>query len=141
MNDEPLEPFEQQLLSMRTRGAPLQLRSAVIIEVQRELRRARWDRRFARATALLLVAGVGLNSAVVWRMAGPGSSLSANVARSNSQPSLVETAVIVAEATDAATGIRFAHQMAAMGGRTLTADESAALDAAVQHSSTNRDRG
>ncbi|MEX2316189.1 MAG: hypothetical protein WD669_03490 [Pirellulales bacterium] len=141
MNDEPLEPFEQRLLSMRARQAPQQLRSSVLSEVQRELRRARWDRRFARAAAVLLVAGIGLNAAVVWRTAGPGHSLSANVARSNSRPWLVETAVIVAEATDAATGIRFAHQMAAMGGRTLTADESAALDAAVRQASTNGDRG
>jgi hypothetical protein len=40
----------------------------------------------------------------------------------------------VAEATDAATGSQFARQLAALRGRKLTADEAAAIDAAVGHS-------
>ena len=50
----------------------------------------------------------------------------------DSQPSLVATAIVVAEATDAPTARRFAHQLAAMRGRTLTDDEAAAIEVAVR---------
>ncbi len=53
------------------------------------------------------------------------------VAKSNTRQSLVDTAIVVAEATDAATGRRFARQVAAISGHELTADEAAAIDAAI----------
>ena len=55
--------------------------------------------------------------------------------------SLVDTAVVVAEATDAATGSRFARQLAAMSGEELTAHEQKAIDAAVRHVMANGNKG
>ena len=81
---------------------------------------------------MLLVVGVGLNVAIGLRSAGSRDAAPQQIARSSSQQSLVETAIVVAEATDAATGSRFARQLAAMSGRELTADEAAAIDAAVE---------
>lgn len=135
MNPEPLDEFEQQLASARQVGAPTALRGRVLSDVERELRAARWDRRLARAAVVLLVVGVGLNAALVLgenetRIA-PHRQLTAN----NSQQSIVETAIIVAEATNGETGRQFARQMAALTGRQLTDQEIATIDAAT------RDRG
>jgi hypothetical protein len=52
--------------------------------------------------------------------------------QARSRQSLVETAVVVAQATDAATGRRFARQLAAISGHKLTADDAAAIDAAIE---------
>jgi hypothetical protein len=103
-----------------------------LAEVQRELRSARCDRRWARAAAVLLAAGVGLNVAIGLRTVGSVDGSQQSVIRSSARKSLVDTAVVVAEATDAATGSRFARQLAAMSGRELTSDEAAAIEAAVR---------
>jgi hypothetical protein len=124
-----LEEVERRLAGLQTNGAPRELQPAVLADVNRELRAARWDRRLARAAAVLLVAGIVLNLAIGFR---PVSSraMSQPVASTRSQ-SLVDAAVVVAEVTDAATGSRFARQMAAMAGEELTSSEAAAIDAAV----------
>jgi hypothetical protein len=67
-----------------------------------------------------------------------------SIARPTSQQLLIDTAIVVAEATDASTGIRFARQLAAMSGHELTRDEAAAIDAAIQREeshATNGNRG
>lgn len=130
MNDESIEHIELQISAASQIGAPIELRMAVLANVQRELRAAKWDRRLVRAAAVLLVVGVGLNVGIVLKPAVE-RGVSSQVAESNARQSLVDTAVVVAEATDAKTGSEYARQMAAMMGHKLTADDVAAIDAAV----------
>lgn len=130
MNDESLKQVEAQLVGLLPVDAPRELRATVLADVRHELRAARWDRRLARAAAVLLIVGVGLNAGIVWKPAVDRGRPS-QVAASNARQSLVNTAVVVAEATDARTGSEYARQMAAMIGHTLTADDLAAIDAAI----------
>jgi hypothetical protein len=129
MSSKSRDEIERQLAGLAPSAAPRELRTAVLDGLQRELRAARWDWRLARAAAALLVVGAVLNLAIGLR---PIDSRGMNqpVAGTRSQ-SLVEAAVVVAEVTDAATGSRFAHQMAAMAGVELTTAEAAAIEAAV----------
>ena len=135
MNIEPLDEFEQQLATAQLFRAPDDLRSAVLNEVGREFRAARWDRRFARATAVLLIVGVGINASLAMLAPGSNNSQINQVAHDQSQQSLIDTAIVVAEATNAETGRNFARQMAALAGRELTDHEIATIEAAT------RDRG
>jgi hypothetical protein len=64
MENEALEEIERQLTGLHPSAAPGALRAAVLAGVQRELRGARWDRRLARAAAVLLVLGVVLNVSI-----------------------------------------------------------------------------
>jgi hypothetical protein len=130
MNDESLEQVETRLVGLRPMGAPHALRGAVLADVRRELRATRWDRRLARVAAVLLVVGVGMNSGMGLKPAREYSR-SLQVVDSSARQSLVNTAVVVAEATDARTGGEYARQMAAMIGHKLTAEDLAAIDAAV----------
>ena len=132
MNDESMETVERRLACFDSRGVPPGLRENVLADVQRELRAARWDRRLARAAVVLLVVGVGMNVAIGLRPSDSGSDRVAQNHSGEARRSLVETAVVVAQATDASTAIQFARQLAAMTGRELTPDEAAAIDAAVQ---------
>lgn len=136
MDQEPLDEFERQLAATRPAGAPTDLRRAVLNDIERELRTARLDRRLARAAVLLLVVGVGMNASLAILSSRPNDSRAGQVANDRSQESLVETAIVIAEATDAETGRQFARQMAALSGRELTDQEIAAIDAAA-----NGDRG
>ena len=140
MSGENVEHIEQQLAGLKPAGAPRALRAAVLADVQRELRASRWDRRLVRAAAVLLIIGVGMNAAIGFRSARDGRPAHL-VAESGARQSLVETAVVVAEATDARTGSRYARQLAAMIGHALTEDEAAAIDAAVHLSPTPRTNG
>lgn len=145
IDQESLEQFEQQLTATRTAGAPAELRRFVLNDVERELRAARWDRRLALAAMILLAIGVAMNSSLALRGVRPYEPRASDVARVRSPESLIETAVVVAEATDAETGRIFARQLAAMSGRELSGDEIAAIDAAIlrasTHTTTNGDRG
>lgn len=136
MDQEPLDEFERQLAIARPAGTPTDLRHVVLNDVERELRAARWDRRLARAAMVLLVVGVGMNASLALPGSRPSDARTGQFANDRSQKSLVETAIVVAEATDAETGRQFARQMAAMSGRELTDQEIAAIDAAA-----NGDRG
>ena len=143
MNDDSLEQIERQLAALPTSGAPRELREAVLAGVRRELRAARWDRRVARAAAVLFVVGLGLNLSVGARHADLRSGRT-GIAKASSQ-SLMDTALVVAEATDAATARRFARHLAAMAGVELTGAEAAAIDAALEqaapHTTENGNRG
>jgi hypothetical protein len=145
MSDERFEQIERQFAAMRAVGSPAELRGAVLGSVERELRAARWDRRLARVAAVLFGMGIGINvSSGLWSD-GIGGGRLVRERRSETRPSLVDTAIVVAEATDAPTALRFARQMAALTGRKLTDGETAAIDAAVQRTApqlgTNGDRG
>ncbi len=137
MSDESLERIERQLASLRPDGAPAELRGAVLAGVRSELRAARWDRRLARAAVVLLAVGVGMNVIVAVRPDGFVGR--APVARGPSQATLLAAAATVAEATDAETGIRFAHQLAALGGVALDSDQSSAIDAAARERAARHD--
>jgi hypothetical protein len=131
MKDDGVEELAERLAGVKLDGPPNELRSAVLAGVHRELAAARWDRRFARAAAVLLAIGVGMNLAIGLQSGGVMSS-NRQVAGGPSRESLVQVAVTVAEATDAETGSRFARQMAAMSGMSLDSEQSAAIDAAVK---------
>jgi len=129
MDDEPIEELERQLTATPTPLAPVGLRAAVLHDVHRELRAARWDRRLARAAVVLLVVGVGLNAAMVLPRHAPSSQI---LTTKPTHESLVLVGISVAEATDVPTGKRFARQLAAITGRRLSRVDAAALDAAVE---------
>ncbi len=141
MSDEHLEQIERQIASMPTFGSPMELRDKVLERTNRELRAARWDRRLARAAAVLLVVGIGMNAAIGLRPSLSGKHSVASSRAAEARQSLVDTAVVVAQATDAGTALQFARQLAAMTGHELTADETAAIDAAVQRQSPHGEQG
>ena len=116
-------------------GAPPELRGAVLRDVQRELRASHWDRRLARVAAVLLVVGVGLNVSIGMKSVRDNANLIAD--QGQSRQSLIDTAVVVAQATDADTGSHYARQLAAMIGQPLSDDEATVVDAAVQYSTNN----
>jgi hypothetical protein len=112
MYDDDQE-LEQRLACAMPRSAPAGLRDATLAQVQRELRASRWDLRLGRLAAAIFVVGVGLNAGLALQGdARPGAK--ARMA-ANSQAALAETAVIVADATDAETARRFVRQMASLG--------------------------
>ena len=84
-----------------------------------------------RTAALLLIFGVGLNIALAFPDARPRGAGQGQVARNPSPEVLIDTAIVVAEATDAETGRQYARQVAALSGRVLTDQEIAAIDAAA----------
>jgi hypothetical protein len=141
---DSLDEVERNLAALRPHRAPSELRAGVLDAVHRELRAARWDRRLARAAMLLVMVGLGLNLMLGMRPVKPSHSLPPDLARSTSPQLLVDTAVVIAEATDASTGSRVARQLAAMSGHELTRDEAAAIDAATERGrnhSTNGNQG
>jgi hypothetical protein len=145
MNNDPIDEIERQIAERLPSGAGAGLRSAVMADVHRELGASRWDRRMARVAASLLIAGLVLNVAVNRRLPDSSDSGRLAAARSNAAGTLVDRAVIVAEATDPVTGQRFARQLAAITGRALTRDEAAAIGSTVQKKSsrpeTNNSKG
>jgi hypothetical protein len=131
MDDESLNDIERCLASVSSPHVPSELRADVLRDVHRELAAARWDRRLARAAAVLLAVGVGMNLAMGLQSSG-SSGVIRRIAAGPSRDSLVQVAVTVAEATDPETGSRFARQLAAMSGVPLSSEQSAAIDAAVK---------
>ena len=137
MSDESLEQVECHIASMCVIGSPIELRAAVLSNVRRELRAACWDRRMARAATVLFALGIGLNAAI----GQPDGSGSGNVLRarpSETQLSLVDTAIAVAQATDGPTGEQVVRQLAAMTGRELTADEAVAIETALRRPTSRK---
>jgi hypothetical protein len=144
MSEESFEAIEQQLSMSFRHNAPPELRPAVLVDVERELRASRWDRRLGQTAFGLLAVGVGLNAGIILQESIGDGARDRPLAHVASRQSLVDTAVLVAEATDSATGSRFARQLAAIIGRELTADEAAAIDAAVRpagRETTNGNKG
>lgn len=141
MDDEFVDMIKQQVAGGQQLSVAAALREEVLRGVQRELRAARWDRRLARAAVVLLVVGVGMNVASERFSRSIGGVARPPIARGESRQSFVETAIVVAEATDPATGSRLARQLAAMSGHDLTADERAAIEAAVRRAAVNGSKG
>lgn len=133
MDDETLAQVESQLAGLPTSGLPAALRAAVLADVQCELREARWDRRLACITFGLMAVGLALNFSA-GRLSPTPAPLPAAIARSRVDSSLIQTAVFVAEATDASTGRSYARQVAALSGREISPEEAAAIDQAIEHS-------
>jgi hypothetical protein len=128
MNDEHDEHIERSHLNLQMRPAPSHLRSAVLSDVERELRAARWDRRLARAAAVLLAVGISMN---MLTSVAPRSAPRVGRADLQAPESLTSVAVAVAETTDANTGRQFVRRLAALAGWSLGGEQAAAIDAAV----------
>lgn len=131
MHHSSFDDFEQQLAPPQSGGAPPALRRVVLDDVNRELRAARWDRRLARVAVVLLVVGVGLNGALALSGGSPRDPRPRQFAVDANSKSLVETAIVVAKATNVETGRQFARQIAALNGRELSDEELASIDAAT----------
>jgi hypothetical protein len=145
MEHESFGHVEHRLAGMQLCGAPGELRAVTLAKVHCELRAARWDLRMARVAAALLTVGIGLNMAIGYQSAGFLERPSQGIARVNSQQSFLDVAVLVAQATDAATGSQIARQLAARSGLELTDAEAAAIDAAAKtatsHANSNGSKG
>ena len=126
MDDNQLKLLEQRL-GQGSSPAPAALRDEVLAAARRELRAQRWDRRFSRAAVLLVVAGVGLNVGA-GLLGESTASLSATYATNDA---VVRTAVAVARATDVETGRLMAHQLAAIQDQSISPQQLAAIDAAI----------
>lgn len=135
MND-PLIQIEQRLASTSA-NAPPELRAMVLAGVNRELKSSQWDRRLARAAALLLTMGVALNAVMAFGLAG----LPHAPTQPTSSERLLQTAVTVARATDAETGRKIARQIAAWSGHTMTSEQLDSLDAALDAELSNGKEG
>ncbi len=105
-------PLEARLARCAPAGAPNELRTAVLGQVRRELRAARWDRRLARVAAVLLAVGVG-SSGMILR---PNAAGSAGPSSRPTPQTIGRLAATVAGATDLETARQFARQMAALQG-------------------------
>ncbi|WP_442481369.1 hypothetical protein [Aeoliella sp. SH292] len=125
MND-PLTAIEEQLTGEMPARAPSPLRDAVMKEVHRELKSARWDRRLTKVAGTVLAVGIALNVALM--VGGDDFSAPRSTA---SNASLVQTAVAVARATDAQTARQLVSQISAWNGHVMTTEQLAALDAAI----------
>jgi hypothetical protein len=123
MDEETLE----RRLEANNGGAPESLRNAVLAATRRELRAQRWDRRLGRAAAALVLAGIGLNAGV--GLISERSTSSSTAFATND--ALVRTAVAVARATDVETGRLLAHQLAVIQDQSISPQQLAALDAAI----------
>ncbi len=141
MDDDSFHAIERQITRVRALDTPRELCGVVLSDVQRELRAARWDRRLARAAVVMLVVGLGLN--LVNGLSPSALDRREQLQVANVRPAIVETAIVVAEASDAITAQQIARQIAAMSGHKLTDDEEAAIDAATRRAprGTSKDRG
>lgn len=141
MSDDILNDIERQIVATDAASLPGDLRGKVLADMQRELRAARWDRRLARIVATVLIIGVGLN--VVNVMRSSAVDRPAALHAMNERSAVVDTAIMVAQVSDAATAQQFARQIAAVMGRKLTDDEEAAIGAATRRMprGTSGDRG
>lgn len=126
MDDNRLKLLEQRL-GQGSSPAPGSLRDEVLAATRRELRAQRWDRRFSLAAMLLVLAGVGLNLGVGLR----SESSSSPPATYTTNDAVVRTAVAVARATDVETGRLMAHQLAAIQDQSISPQQLAAIDAAI----------
>ena len=124
-----LQPVEDQLARWRPDGAPAELRTVVLGQVRRELRAACWDRRLARAAAVLLVVGVVMNVAIIWQHSGPAGG---HVPTRPTPQTIGELAATVAEATDIETGSLFARQMAALGGWPASGEDASIIEREIR---------
>jgi hypothetical protein len=131
MNEHEFEHLEHLLSTRILPGPPATVRAAVLAEVRQELSASRWDWWLARVAGMLLVVGLGMNAAL---SISPSRTKPMAVARVPNPASLAQVAASVAESTDAQTGRRFAIELAALAGWTLSREDFATIDAAVKTS-------
>ena len=134
MSDNSFNMIELQIAGVGAPAAPRELRAAVLGDVQRELRAARWDRRLARAAVVLLVVGLGLNAAMRLPRHAPSSRF---LAATPNPESFAQLAISVAEATDIQTGRQVARRIATMTGQPLSGEDAAALKGGVERSTSH----
>jgi hypothetical protein len=126
MDDQSLAELERRLGQQRSIEAPDALRALTLLQVKRELRAARWDRRLGRIAAALVLTGIGLNAGV-----GLISEHSTSASIFATNDALVRTGVAVARATDVETGRMMAHQLAVIQDQSISPQQLAAIDAAI----------
>lgn len=129
MNDNPLEPLEDQLSRARPPKASAELRAPVLAAVNRQLAAQRWDRRLARLAAVLLVVGFGLNWTVGIRDEG---RIQEAIGVAASPEAIVDAAVAAARATDVETGGRIAQHLSALGGSELSPQQLTAIERVIR---------
>jgi len=127
MDDQSLAELERRLGQRSGVEAPDALRALTLSQVERELRAARWDRRLGRVAASLVLTGIGLNAGV--GLSSEHSTSSSTAFATND--ALVRTAVAVALATDVETGRLMAHQLAVIQDQSISPQQLAAIDAAI----------
>jgi hypothetical protein len=129
MNNNPLEPLEDQLSRARQPAAPVELRAPVLAAVHRQLAAQGWDRRLARMAAVLLVVGFCLNWTISLRDEG---TVRGAIGVASTPEAIVDTAVAVARATDVETGSRIAQHLSALGGTSLSPQQLTAIEQVIQ---------
>jgi hypothetical protein len=129
MNDNQNDPLETLISGEHATSVPSDLRTAVLSQVDRQLRTCRWERRLTRATVLLLFIGIALNAKLGWE--GEGHS-AVNYAQNTTQEKLIEVGVSVAETTDVETGSQFVNHLAAFSGTNLTRAQASSIEKAIQ---------
>lgn len=130
MDDELIDPVEEQLRVLPMGEAPKGLRDVTLATVRRQLAAARWERRIARTTVLLLLLGVALN---VRFDTDQEHRSEVDVALKSMPENIIEVGVTVAEATDPETGSRFAKRIANLVGSQMTRQQVIALEQAIQN--------
>jgi hypothetical protein len=126
MNDNQRDPLETLLVDAHSQHAPAHLKTAVLSQVNRQLKSSRWERRLARTAASVLMLGLALNVMLMRsEMAIPTTN---RYAEFLGEDSIVQMGKTVAEVTDAETGTLYAKQLAFFYGRQLTEQQSNAID-------------
>jgi hypothetical protein len=129
MNNESYDPLEQQLASSQSHQAPTELRTVVLAHVSRRLTAAKWDRRLGRMSISLLILGVGLNLLMVEQQSSPRTN---DIAHAPQPETIVQMGIVMAEVTDTKTADQFARRLAALGGWTLTDQQTATIRRGAQ---------
>jgi hypothetical protein len=111
------DSLERQLDAALPPALPVELREAILGRVHGQLNAAKWDRRLGRTAIALIVLGVGLNALAGMRFSSP---IDTNSNQAIATDTILDLGATVAQATDAETGSRWARQLAALSGRTLT---------------------
>ena len=123
-DDVNMNEIERHLLRAAPTRAPDEMRSAILGSMQSELRRARWDRRLARAAAVLVCLAVGLNGVALWR--GYEQQRLAKLQRPTPR-AIVEVAEMITSVTDEETGRWFEEHLLALRTHRPHTDAHAAM--------------
>ncbi|HZZ27884.1 MAG TPA: hypothetical protein VFE46_07735 [Pirellulales bacterium] len=131
MDNESLDPIEQQLRLVTPKALPSGLRVLTLLAVHKRLMTQRWERRIGRLTAAVLVLGIVLNWTVGWHDHGAlfGREVATSAADSRA---IVEVAVAIGKETDAETGRRMAEQLTVLSGAANSPEQAAAIEQEIQ---------
>ena len=112
--DEFNDSVEEQIARLQPRAAVAGLREATLGRVNRELRSSRWDIRFGRVAAVLLLMGIGINVATVNKRLVLTTGV--QLADRPTAESIAELAVTMADVNDSRTVSIYARHLATLSG-------------------------